>query len=91
MQRQSGVPLRQPHANPGVSGAPARSEIGHARDLGRAHCRVGPGMGASNGASREATVKALRALRSFEYMSTGPRSIVLREWPRRRRHAHGLL
>lgn len=41
------------------------------------------------GASREATVKALGSLRSLQCISTGRRSIVIRDPDALRRHAHG--
>jgi CRP-like cAMP-binding protein len=42
------------------------------------------------GASREATVKALRALRSFDCISTGRRNVVIRDLEALRRYAQGL-
>lgn len=42
------------------------------------------------GASREATVKALRALRSFDCIATGRRNVVIRDLGALRRYAQGL-
>ncbi len=42
------------------------------------------------GASREATVKALRALRSFDSITTGRRNVVIRDLEALRRYARGL-
>ena len=41
------------------------------------------------GASREATVKALAALRTLGWITTGRRSVVIRDADALRRHAHG--
>jgi CRP-like cAMP-binding protein len=43
------------------------------------------------GASREATVKALSALRGLGCISTGRRSVVIRDLEALRRHAHGAI
>jgi CRP/FNR family transcriptional regulator, cyclic AMP receptor protein len=42
------------------------------------------------GASREATVKSLRALRSFNCITTGRRNVVIRDLEALRRYADGL-